>query len=87
MTQVTSAATEPVGFLRDFLRGAKYGTPLKLTDATLRDEEPRAALLVEFSAQMRVNQRTTRSMAALTKAHGQSRGQGGMECLHARCTG
>ena len=56
----------------DFLRGAKYGTPLELMDAALHDEEPGVALLVEFCAQMRVNRRTRRSMATLTKAHGQS---------------
>ena len=58
--------------MRDFLCGAKYGTPLELIDAALRDEEPGAALLVEFCAQMRVNRRTRHSMATLTKAHGQS---------------
>ena len=72
MSQVTSAATDPFGLLRDFLRGAKYGTPLELIDAPLRDEEPGAAVLVELCTQMRVNRRTRRSMAALTKAHGQS---------------
>ena len=72
MSQVTSAATEPFGLLPDFLRGAKYGTPLELMDAALRDEEPGVALLVELCAQMRVNRRTRRSMATLTKAHGQS---------------
>ena len=41
-------------------------------DAALHDEAPRAALLVEFCAQMRVNRRTTRNVATLTKAHGQS---------------
>ena len=50
MSQVTSAATDPFGLLCDFLRGAKYGTPLELMDAALRDEEPGAALLVEFFA-------------------------------------
>ena len=72
MSHVTSAATDPFGLLRDLLRGAKYGTPLELLDAALRDEEPGAALLVEFCAQMRVNRQTRRSMARLTKAHGQS---------------
>ena len=72
MSQVTSAATDPFGLLRDFLRGAKYGTPLELMDAALRDEEPGAVVLVEFCAQMRVNRRTRRGMATLTKAHGQS---------------
>ena len=70
MSQVTGAATDPFGLLRDFLRGAKYGTPLELMDAALHDEEPGAALLVEFCAQMRVNRRTRRSMATLIKAHG-----------------
>ena len=72
MSQVTSAATDPFGLLCDFLRGAKYGTPLELMDAALRDEELGAALLVEFCAQMRVNRRTRRNMATLTNAHGQS---------------
>ena len=72
MSKVTSAATDTFGLLRDFLRGAKYGTPLELMDAALRDEEPGAALLVEFCAQMRVNRRTRRSMATLIKAHGQT---------------
>ena len=72
MSQVTKAASDPFGPLRDFLRGAKYGTPLELLDAALRDEEPSAALLVEVCAQMRVNRRTRRSMATLTKAHGQT---------------
>ena len=72
MSQVTSAATDPFGLLRDFLRGAKYGTPLELMDAALRGEEPGAALLVEFYAQMRVNRRTRLSMATLIKAHGQT---------------
>ena len=72
MSQVTSAAKDPFCLLRDFLRGAKYGTPLELMDAALRDEEPSAALLVEFCAQMRVNGRTRRSMATLIKAHGQT---------------
>ena len=72
MSQVTSAATDPFGLLRDFLRGAKYGTPLELMVAALRDEEPGEALLVEFGAQMRVNRRTRGSIATLTKAHGQS---------------
>ena len=72
MSQVTSAATDPFGLLRDFLRGAKYGTPLELMDAALLDEEPGAALLVELCAQMRVNRRTRRSMATLIKAHGQT---------------
>ena len=72
MSHVTSAATDPFGLLRDLLRGAKYGTPLELMDAALRDEEPVAALLMEFCAQMRVNRQTRRSMATLTKAHGQS---------------
>ena len=72
MSQVTSAATDPFDLLRDFLRGAKYGTPLELMDAALRDEEPGAALLVEFCAHMRVNRRTRRSMATLIKAHGQT---------------
>ena len=72
MSQVTSAATDPFGLLCDFLRGAKYGTPLELMDAALRHEEPGAALLVEFCAHMRINWRTRRSMATLAKAHGQS---------------
>ena len=46
MSQVTNAATDPFGLLREFLRGGKYGTPLELMDAALRDEEPGAALLV-----------------------------------------
>ena len=60
MSEVTSAPTDPFGLLRDFLRGAKYGTLLELMDAALRDEEPSAALLVEFCAQMKVNRRTGR---------------------------
>ena len=72
MSQVTSAATDPLGLLRDFLRGAKYGTPLELIDVALVDEEPGAALLVEFCAKMGVNRRTRRGMATLTKAHGQT---------------
>ena len=72
MSQMISAATDPFGLLRDFLHGAKYGTPLELIDAALRDEEPRAALLVDFYTHMRVNRPTRRSMATLTKAHGQS---------------
>ena len=67
MSQVTSAATDPFGLLRAFLRGAKYGIPLEV-----KDEELGAALLVEFCAAMRVNRRTRHSMGTLTKAHGQS---------------
>ena len=70
MSQVISAVTDPFGLLRDFLLGAKYGTPLELLDAAFCHEEPGAALLVEFCAQMRVKRRTGRSMATLIKAYG-----------------
>ena len=72
MSQVTNAATDPFGLLRDFLRGGKSDTPLELMDAALRNEELGAALLVDSCAQTRVNRRTRRSTARFTKAHGQS---------------
>ena len=55
MSQVPGTAVDPFGFLRDFLRGAKCGTPMGSRDAALWDKERGAALLVEFCAKMRVN--------------------------------
>ena len=69
MNQVLCTGADRCGLLRDFWRGAKYGTSIDLMDAALCDEEPEAALLVEFCAQMSVNRRTRRSMKTLAEAH------------------
>ena len=52
-----------------FLGGGKYGTPMDLMDAALRDEEPGQVLLVEFCSQITVNRRTRHSMTTLAAAH------------------